>query len=98
MHHTKATKEKIRKARTGKKHTQATKDKIRTAMLERAQLVRLGILPPYRHNVATLRKMRKAARNRKPSRKAVKASVTARKERKANRQLAQKVRKMSFDN
>lgn len=91
MHHSKATKAKIRKARLGTHHTPATIAKIQAAMLERAALVRAGLLPAYHHSEATKAKMRKAARHRKPSRKAILASVSSRKDRLAYTQAMEAV-------
>lgn len=93
--HSKATIEKIRKARLGKKHSPETIEKIRAAAIDRATLVAMGLLKPYRHTEASKRKMREAAKHRKPSRKAVKASVAVRKARKADRQLAKTLKKFN---
>jgi hypothetical protein len=73
---------------TPKKHrrkprSEETKEKIRQALLERGRLVREGFLPAFRHSEKTKKLLRKLAKGRKPSRKAVFASVAARKDRKA---------------
>jgi urease accessory protein UreF len=81
--HSKATIEKIRKARTGKKHSAETKAKIQAAMLERAAMIKQGLLPAFKHSDATKAKMRKSALKRKvkPTKKALKASAESRKSR-----------------
>ena len=86
-HHSKATREKIRKARLGKHHSKATIAKIKAAMLERAALVRAGVLPAHHHSEETKRRMRKAAKNRKFSRSARSASLNTRKDRKLAKEL-----------
>ena len=76
MTHTKLTKDKIRKARLGTHQSPETIEKIRQAMLERAEMVRQGLLPAYHHSAATKAKMRKAARHRKPSKKAIQNRIS----------------------
>jgi len=65
MTHSRATRLKISKARTGTHHMPETIEKIRQAMLERGLLVRAGLLPVYKHSKATRAKMKKAAKHRK---------------------------------
>ena len=71
MTHSKETKSKIRKARRGTHQSVETKAKIQAAMLERAEWVRQGLLPRFQHSEATKAKMRKSAKHRKPSQKAM---------------------------
>lgn len=71
------------KPRKRKPRPPEVKEKIRQALLERGRLVRMGLLPPFRHTEATKKLLRKLAKNRKPSRKAIEASVNSRKDRKA---------------
>jgi hypothetical protein len=78
MAHTKATREKIRKARLGKHHSPETREKIRQALLERGALVKAGFLPAFHHSEKTKRLLRRKAKGRKPSKKAIAASVAAR--------------------
>ena len=78
MAHSKATIERIRKSRLGKHHSKATKLKIREALLVRGKLIKLGMLKPFRHSEATKRLMKRKARGRKPSKKAILAAAEAR--------------------
>lgn len=91
MSHTQKTKEKIRKARLGKRHKKATIEKIRTAMLERSKLVQAGLLKPFRHSEATKKLMRLKAKKRKFSRHAQEVAKRVLAEKKA-RTVAQKAR------
>jgi hypothetical protein len=91
-HHSKATIEKIRKSRIGKHHDQATIEKIRASMLQRSALVKAGVIKPYHHSEATKRKMRLAARHRKPSKQALLASANSR----LDKKLAKRIRKGMF--
>lgn len=74
---------KEKKIRRRKPRSAETKEKIRQALLERGRLVKLGIIPPFRHTEKTKKLLRKLAKGRKPSRKAIAASVASRKDKKA---------------
>ena len=76
--HSKATRAKMSASHTGKKHSEGTKQKIRQAMLERAELVRLGLLPPFRHSPETIKLLKRKAKHRKVTDKARKASAMKR--------------------
>ena len=74
------TKAKISRAMLGHKHTEATKQKLRERLLERAVLVKAGVLPAFHHSEETKEKLRKLAQGRKPSQACLAASTAARKE------------------
>lgn len=79
------TKPKPKKIRKRKPRSAETKEKIRQALLERGRLVRMGLLPAFHHTEETKALLRKLAKGRKPSKKAIAASIASRKDRKAAR-------------
>lgn len=81
-----------KKVRKRKPRSAETKEKIRQALLERGKMVKLGLIPAFRHTEKTKKLLRKLAKGRKPSRKAVIASVASRKDKKAAKVAA----KMKF--
>ena len=74
--------EKIRTARLGRKHSPETIEKIRMAMAERSIMLKMGLIEPYRHSASIRRKLKKIARGRKVSVKAVQTSAQIRRIRK----------------
>jgi hypothetical protein len=90
-----STRKKMSRAHSGKKLSDETKAKISAARQEREALIKLGLLPKFKHSEETKEHLRKVMKRKKikPSKAALRRSAQERGNKRRDKELARKIRK-----